>query len=68
MKVTIAHARSLGRGGYCAQGMKVFADKYGLDFKEFVRNGIDEEQLLATGDAMALMAVEAARKEANGKA
>jgi hypothetical protein len=39
--------------GYCVPGCRLFADRYGLDMRSFVREGIEAEVLLATGDAMA---------------
>lgn len=65
MIVTYRHYRTIPsrRGiGYCrGKGAEWFA-RHGLDFRDFVRNGIDEQQLLATGDGMALRLVEWARQ------
>lgn len=60
MKITVAHARSMG---YCSQGMLRFAKHYNLDFREFLRNGIDEEILLATKDSLALKLVTAVKSK-----
>ncbi|MGR9107768.1 MAG: hypothetical protein ACU843_12625 [Gammaproteobacteria bacterium] len=49
-KIVLADCR---RWKYCIPGSRLFAKKYGLDFKDFARNGISVEKLLATGDAMA---------------
>jgi len=49
--------------GYCNKGGRIFGEKHNLDWAKFVREGIDEEELLATGDAMALKIVESARKD-----
>ncbi|MDR0736098.1 MAG: hypothetical protein LBF51_04570 [Zoogloeaceae bacterium] len=38
---------------YCARGCREWAQAHGLDWAEFVRNGVTAEQLLATGDALA---------------
>lgn len=46
--------------GYCAKGMRLFCQTYGLDYLEFVRNGFDESVFLATGDPMAIYLVETA--------
>lgn len=65
--VRVEHARAIPTphpGGYCVPGMMVFFERYNLDFKKFVREGIDADVLIATGDAMALDVVEIARKEA----
>ena len=65
-RVYIHHARAVlnanGRG-YCAPGMRKFAERHNLDFHDFVKNGIDAEILIATGDAMALRIVEEAQKD-----
>jgi hypothetical protein len=67
MKVTIAHLRSVpgftARRGFCASGARAWFQRHGLDWSEFVRHGIDAEQLVATGDGMALKLVEHARQE-----
>jgi predicted dinucleotide-binding enzyme len=43
--------------------MRLFAEKHGLDFEDFVKNGVDAEVLLATNDEMAKRAVEEAMKD-----
>lgn len=50
LKITVTDAR---RFGYCARGMRTFAEGYGLDFRAFLTTGIPAEELLATGDAFA---------------
>jgi hypothetical protein len=62
MKVFLHHVRSIPvpgrRDGYCVVGCRAFAERNGLDMKQFAREGIDAEVLLATGDAMAVKIVE----------
>ena len=62
MKITVDHARSVlmpGRKhGYCSRGCRIFAEKYNLDWDDFCTNGIEEEVLLATDNAMATKIVE----------
>jgi hypothetical protein len=48
-------------------GAQSFFKRHGFDFRDFMRNGIDAEKLIATGDAMALAVVDIARKEASEK-
>ncbi|HAT1683650.1 TPA: hypothetical protein I8Y21_004405 [Klebsiella oxytoca] len=61
LKVTLVHIR---QAGYCPQGARQFARRYGLDFRQFIRDGyIDAEILLATGDALAIRLVEYARQD-----
>lgn len=45
----------------CSRGARAFFKRHGLDWNDFIDNGIEEEVILATGDAMALDVVEAAR-------
>lgn len=64
MIVTVNHAR---RAGLCAFGMRAWFVRHGLDFARFLANGIEADAIIATGDAMALKAVEQAEKEAHGR-
>lgn len=58
MIVTHKHMRCMK---FCNQGARPFFERHGLDWYDFVQNGIDESILIATGDAMALQVVEYAR-------
>lgn len=57
MKVTVAHARALS---YCLTGVRRVCNKYGLDFKAFIRDGLDEEALARIDDAQIKKLIEAA--------
>lgn len=37
------------QAGICPKARKVFFERYGLDWRAFVRDGIDVEELRATG-------------------
>ena len=52
--------------GYCVKGIKEFCNNHGINFKDMVKNGIDAEVLIKTGDAMALKVVEQAAKRGDG--
>lgn len=55
MKITLQHARSYPcrtQIGFCSPVMKKFAERHNLDWNAFITEGVDEEVLLATGDAM----------------
>lgn len=39
------------KAGHCARGAKNWFDQQGLDFRDFLKNGITATQMLATGDA-----------------
>lgn len=61
MIVTLADLRTIRgfspRPGFCAAGARTWFVAHGLDWRDFVRGGIDEAQLLATGDALAIALV-----------
>ncbi|WP_262453867.1 hypothetical protein [Acinetobacter bereziniae] len=42
----------------CARGTRAFFMLHGLDFQDFLKNGIDAEKILSTKDAMAIQVVE----------
>lgn len=65
MIVTHAHFRSIpsrGGRGYCASGGRRWFARHGLDWTDFVKHGIAEQALLATGDGMAIALVDWAHK------
>jgi hypothetical protein len=47
-----------GRIGLCRRGVRTWCAAQGIDWLDFVANGIDAEVLTATGDAMALRLVQ----------
>lgn len=49
------------RPGFCRAGTRAWAKSQGLDWNDFVRNGIPASKLEATGDALALAVVDWAR-------
>ncbi len=55
MIITITDIRL---AGYCPKGAKQWADLHGIDFRDFLKNGIDADVLLATGDAFVNHVVE----------
>lgn len=42
-KITISDVRN---AGFCVSGLRDFADEHGLDFRDFVKNGIDSQVLI----------------------
>lgn len=42
----------------CRSGVQHFLEFHGLDYQEFRLNGLPEEVLAATGDAMALKVIQ----------
>ena len=59
--VTMTHVRQLR---YCASGARTFCERYGLDWREFVRNGLPASQFEATGDALGAKIAHVAREGA----
>ena len=54
------HCREMG---YCAFGVRRFFNEHGLDFKDFIKNGVDEETLARTEQGMALKLIEHAHAQ-----
>ncbi len=54
--------------GVCKDARFVFFERHGLDWRDFVKNGIDAEKLRATGDHLTRIDAleEAARKREAG--
>lgn len=60
------HVRNQAGGqGFCVRGMKAWAASHGIDFRDFLENGIPASRLMATNDSIALELVESLRKEKN---
>lgn len=65
MRITITDIRA---AGHCVAGARGWFRTYDLDFRDFLKNGIDAEVLLATGDALAEQVVERKiERESNGQ-
>lgn len=45
----------------CSRGSRQFFERHGLDWQDFLKNGIAASKLAATGDHMALTLVEVTR-------
>ena len=58
MIITMQHVRA---NGHCARGTRTWFARHGLDFRAFLKDGIESDVLLAIGDALALAVVEKAR-------
>lgn len=71
MIVTLRHVLTIPgytrRRGFCRSGARAWFAEHSLDWRAFVRHGIDAETLLATGDALAVATV-AWAKECEGRA
>lgn len=60
--MTTVEMKHIRQARYCAKGARTFFEKHGFDWNDFLKNGIEETKLLATGDAMALKVVEVANE------
>lgn len=50
VRITIDDVR---RGNHCARGIKAWFEGHGIDFRDFLKNGISADRFLATGDGLA---------------
>ena len=58
MIITMRHIRE---ANYCARGARLFCANHGIDWSDFVKNGIDESELEGIDDAMLATVIEVAR-------
>lgn len=63
----ICYRRHLRMAQLCGQGSRPWWVQHGLDWSDFLTNGIAAEKLLATGDPLAKRVVEVARREQDGR-
>lgn len=64
MTVIVYH-RHIAALRYCNRGARAFFDRHGIDWSGFLASGVPDHVLEATGDAMAMRAVERAQQEAS---
>jgi len=57
--IRLHHARELK---YCSRGIRYWCKQKGIDYIKFIKEGIEEEVLLAFNDSMAKRVVEHAKK------
>lgn len=66
MIVTLQHVRTIpgfsARPGFCHAGARAWCATHGVEWRDFVRHGIDAGKLEAIGDAFALALVRWARE------
>lgn len=41
------------KAGHCARGARRWFENHGMDFRDFLKNGIDEKQFVEQGDHLA---------------
>lgn len=57
----IIRMRDIRAAGMCSRGARAWFIKYGFDWADFLKNGIDSDRVLSTGDIQGLRVVEVAR-------
>lgn len=62
-RISIDHVRAVG---LCVNGTRTWFARHDLDFRAFLRDGVDAQTLLRTGDAMAQRVVEHASQKQSG--
>lgn len=60
------HLRDICAAGYCVLGARDWFRSHGFDWRGFVRDGIPESDLLATGDALAQRVIERKQQVTHG--
>lgn len=58
-RVTISDVRA---AGFCVRGARDWFARHGLDLRAFLQNGIDEQEALETGDALAVAVIKHKRE------
>ncbi len=58
--VTTKHTRALQ---YCNKGVRAFCQQHNIDYQNFIKNGIDADDLLKTNDVMAIKLIEHAKSK-----
>lgn len=61
--ILIVHIHHIRAAGICVSGARTWFPRYGLDFRDFLENGIDAQILRDTGDPLAARAVAEAEKD-----
>lgn len=54
-RITINDIR---KAGFCASGARGTIEHYGVDFRDFMKNGMDQDEFLAIGEGFARIVVE----------
>ncbi len=54
--------QDMRRVDFCSSGVQAFFEREGLDFDDFLQNGIDSEVLLKTGSVFARKCIQAAEQ------
>jgi hypothetical protein len=59
-QTTIVRMVHIRQAKMCSSGAREFFARHGLNWQDFLKNGIDAEKLRATGDAMAIQVAKVA--------
>lgn len=61
--MTRVYVRHLRSQNWCVKGIRYWFEVHGLDYKDFVRNGIEADVVRATGDSHGVIAANLAEQE-----
>lgn len=64
MKDVIVTINDVRRGGMCVRGARPWFEMHGLDFRDFLVNGISSTKVEHLGDPLADRAIKSAREAA----
>ncbi len=64
---TVVLHRHMRELGYCNRGAREWFTRHGLNWADFVENGVEADTLRATGDAMAVKVCEHAEGKNDGR-
>lgn len=62
----IVRIEDILRAGLCAAGARSWFTQQGFNFRDFMKNGIAAETLLATGDPYAIKVIDLKRERERG--
>lgn len=54
------------RAGFCPKGVRAWLEVRGLNYREFVRNGLPEEEWIAVSDGLGDVVLAKARERLDG--
>lgn len=63
-RITINDVR---KAGHCVSGVRTWFARHGLDFKDFIKNGISAKRFIEAGDYLAQRIVERKRAREESK-
>lgn len=65
--MTKVYVRHIREAGYCVTGLRLWCKERGFNFKNFIRSGIDAEELERLDDHMVRTVIQKAKEEERGR-